>query len=115
MVLGISLGHGATYSTQASFFAEQFGTRVRYSGVSFGYQLAGTLWSGPAPFVAAALLAWTGSVWAISLFMILASIVSVISIYLASETFQKDIDEVEPRQGDTVASVSGNSGGGETV
>jgi len=115
LVLGISLGHGATYSTQASFFAEQFGTRVRYSGVSFGYQLAGTLWSGPAPFVAAALLAWTGSVWAISLFMVLASIVSVISIYLASETFQKDIDEVEPRQGDTVASVSRNSGGGETV
>ncbi len=32
--------HGAMYGPQAAFFAELFGTRVRYSGASIGYQLA---------------------------------------------------------------------------
>ena len=37
--LGISIAHAAMYGPQASFFSELFGTRVRYSGASLGYQL----------------------------------------------------------------------------
>ena len=40
-------GHSAMYGPQASFFSELFGTRVRYSGASLGYQLA---WSSRAGF-----------------------------------------------------------------
>jgi MFS transporter, MHS family, shikimate and dehydroshikimate transport protein len=32
LVIGLSLGHAAAYGVQASFYAELFGTRVRYSG-----------------------------------------------------------------------------------
>jgi hypothetical protein len=32
IVIGLALGHAAVYGVQASFYAELFGTRVRYSG-----------------------------------------------------------------------------------
>ena len=41
VIVGLSIGHAMVYGTQASFYAELFGTRVRYSGASLGYQLAG--------------------------------------------------------------------------
>jgi hypothetical protein len=49
------------YAPQASFLSELFGTRVRYSGASIGYQLAPIVGGGIAPFIAVALLARTGS------------------------------------------------------
>src|SRR5204863_358723 len=39
-VIGVNLGHDLMYGPQAAYFAELFGTRVRYSGASLGYQLA---------------------------------------------------------------------------
>src|SRR6202040_2841602 len=40
IVLGLAVGHAAMYGPQASFLSELFGTKVRYSGVSLGYNLA---------------------------------------------------------------------------
>ncbi|MQA05542.1 MAG: MFS transporter [Streptosporangiales bacterium] len=91
MILAITIGHGSTYSTQAVFFAELFGTNVRYSGISIGYHVGAALMSGPGPFVAAALLSATGGTWGISLLMVVASVVSVIAIWRAGETYRKDI------------------------
>ena len=93
MILLISVGHGATYGVQAVFFSELFGTGVRYSGLSLGYHIGAALTSGPGPFVAAGLLAWTGGTWGISLLILLAAVVSVISTLLASETYARDIEE----------------------
>jgi MHS family shikimate/dehydroshikimate transporter-like MFS transporter len=40
------------YGPQAAFYAEMFGTRVRYSGISLGYQ-GGSIFRGAlAPFIA---------------------------------------------------------------
>src|SRR5919109_1556260 len=40
IVVGVNLGHDLMYGPQGAYFAELFGTRVRYSGASLGYQLA---------------------------------------------------------------------------
>ncbi|HRQ91000.1 MAG TPA: MFS transporter, partial [Bacteroidia bacterium] len=58
ILLGL-VGHAAMYGPQAAFFSELFGTRVRYSGASIGYQLASPLAGGLAPMVATALLEWS--------------------------------------------------------
>ena len=50
----------AMYGPQAAFFAELFGTSVRYSGASLGSQLAAPLAGGLAPLIATALLGWSG-------------------------------------------------------
>ena len=50
-VVGGLLFHGAMYGPQAAFLSELFGTKVRYSGVSIGYQLASIVAGGLAPLV----------------------------------------------------------------
>jgi len=37
------VGHAAMYGPQAAFLSELFGTRVRYTGASLGYQLSAPL------------------------------------------------------------------------
>ena len=60
IVLGVNIGHDLMYGPQAAYFSELFGTRVRYTGASLGYQLASVFAGGFAPLIAAALLAAGG-------------------------------------------------------
>ena len=57
IVLGVNIGHDLMYGPQGAYFAELFGTRVRYTGASVGYQLASVFAGGFAPLIAVALLA----------------------------------------------------------
>jgi MFS family permease len=98
IVLSLVIGHAAMYAPQASFLSELFGTRVRYSGASIGYQLAPIVGGGIAPFIAVALLGSTGSYWPIALYMIGMALITVVSVYLASETSFADITEVDERE-----------------
>jgi MHS family shikimate/dehydroshikimate transporter-like MFS transporter len=86
MILAITIGHGATYSVQASFFSEAFDTGVRYSGLSIAYHLSAALLSGPATFLAAVLVARTHHTWAISAAIIAASLLSIGSTVALKET-----------------------------
>jgi len=94
VVLGLSLGHGAMYGPQASFFSELFGTRVRYSGASLGYQLASVFAGGLSPLIATALLSWSGGKpWPIAAYMVVMALITLVSVYLAAETLAGDIAE----------------------
>ena len=55
IVVGLML-HALMYAPQAAFFSELFGTSVRYTGASVGYQLASIFAGAIAPLVAVALL-----------------------------------------------------------
>ncbi|ABG05272.1 major facilitator superfamily MFS_1 [Rubrobacter xylanophilus DSM 9941] len=90
IILGVNLGHDAMYGPQASFFAELFGTRVRYSGASLGYQLASVIAGGLSPFIATALLAAFGY-GAVALYTAAMALITLISVVLATETFREDI------------------------
>src|SRR4051812_13097836 len=48
--------HAAMYGPQAAFISEMFPTKVRYTGASMGYQLAGILGGALAPIISVALL-----------------------------------------------------------
>ena len=93
VVLALSVGHAAMYAPQASFVSELFGTRVRFSGLSIGYQLASVLAGGLSPLIATKLLADTGRSWPISLYLIGMAAITTLSVYLASETAHTDISE----------------------
>jgi MFS transporter, MHS family, shikimate and dehydroshikimate transport protein len=98
--LAITLGmlaHAAMYGPQAAFMSELFGTRVRYSGASLGYQLAAPLAGGLAPFIAAALLRWSGNEpWPIAVYLIAMASVTIMSVTLAAETSRHDLKDREP-------------------
>ena len=53
--------------------SELFGTNVRYSGVSIGYQLASIVAGGLAPLIAVALLGAFGNGYAIAVYVALAA------------------------------------------
>jgi MFS family permease len=97
IVLGVNIGHDLMYGPQAAFFSELFGTRVRYSGASLGYQLASVFAGGFAPLVAAALLkAWS---WpAVALYMAVMALITVVATLLTTETYQSDIDTDDARE-----------------
>jgi MFS family permease len=89
--------HALMYGPQAAFIAEQLGTRVRYSGASMGYQVAGIFGGALAPIIATALLAWSGSWVAISVYVVAALGVTMVALVAARETARDDF-EGRPRR-----------------
>src|SRR4028118_1262252 len=108
IVLALVGGHAAMYGPQASFFSELFGTRVRYSGASLGYQLASVFAGGLAPFIATALLAAFGY-GAVALYLAFMALITVVATYLAAETFQGDIFEDQAQERQLIAESRGSS------
>ena len=91
IVLSLPVGHAAMYAPQASFLSELFGTSVRYSGASIGYQLA-PVFGGVAPFIATAMLAATGGAyWPVALYMIAMAAITIVSVFIAVETSGIDV------------------------
>ncbi|MDN4593082.1 MFS transporter [Polycladomyces subterraneus] len=94
IIIALALGHAAMYGPQAAFLSELFGTRVRYSGISIGYQLASVFAGGLAPLIATSLMAWAGGKpWTVAVYLIFMCLVTLISVYWTSETYQNEVSE----------------------
>ena len=76
---------------QAALIAGCFTPRLRYSGRSMGYQLAAT--TGGEPFIAAALLAWTGLGYAIAGYVAACVMVSIIATAPMPDDSNPDISQ----------------------
>src|SRR3981081_2816808 len=85
-IVTMTLTHALCFGPKAFFMPELFGTRVRYSGAALGANLAAATSGGFTPLIATALLAWTGATWAVSLYIIALSLVTVLSVLLTPET-----------------------------
>ncbi len=83
--------HDTMYGPQAALIAESFTGRLRYSGASIGYQLASIIAGGPAPLIAAALLAYYGSWVTIAVYISICAVISVIAAALMQDYTGKDI------------------------
>ena len=96
--VGGLLFHAAMYGPQAAFISEMFPTRVRYSGASVGYQLAGVLGGALAPIISIALLKRFDSALPVSLYVLGGLLITIVSVWLAPETARIDLHE-EPTDG----------------
>ena len=68
-------------ATLSSLLAEMFQPRVRYSGISFGYQIGGALVGGTAPLVGTLLLAYDHGRWRwIACYIASISLISCIAV-----------------------------------
>jgi metabolite-proton symporter len=92
----------SVYGPQSAYFAEQFSTRMRYSGSSLAYQFAAIL-GGMTPLACTALVAWTGSVYAVAAFVIVVALVSFTCSYLMTETLRSGLRSDEPVRARDVA------------
>jgi metabolite-proton symporter len=87
VVVGLFL-HALMYAPQAAFFSELFGTSVRYTGASVGYQLASILAGALAPIIALKLLGDVANPnpTAVAVYMTVASVLTVVAVLAAKET-----------------------------
>jgi MFS family permease len=83
--------HDMMYGPQAALIAEAFTPRLRYSGASLGYQLASVIAGGPAPLIATALFAAYHTGYAISIYIAICAVISLISAGLMPDYTGKDI------------------------
>jgi MFS family permease len=94
IVVGIVLGaiaHSSVYGPQAALIAEQFTPRMRYSGASIGYQLASIIAGGPAPLIAATLLATYKSGTVIAVYVAICAVIGFLAALFMTEYSRKDI------------------------
>ena len=85
--------HDLMYGPQAALIAECFTPRLRYSGSSIGYQLASVIAGGPAPLIATALLAATGSGYVIAAYILFCAVVSIVATALMPDLTNRDISQ----------------------
>ena len=75
---------------QASFFSELFGTKVLYSGVSLGYNLASIFAGALSPLIATSFMTtYKPATWPISVYTIGLAVITLVSVYFAAETYKK--------------------------
>ena len=89
---GIALSQACVYGVQSTWFAETFGTRVRYTGASLPYQIAGIITSAPTPLIAAYLFAAYRSTVPISAYIAATALLSLICAYFLAETYRRDLE-----------------------
>lgn len=91
--------HAAMYGPQAAFIAELFSTRLRYSGASMGYQVAGIVGGALAPIIALKLVITFDSTLAVSIYVVAALAITAIGLAIAPKpSEQEPVAPLEPQK-----------------
>jgi MHS family shikimate/dehydroshikimate transporter-like MFS transporter len=81
LVIAYICGPTMMFAVQPTMFAKMFGTRVRYTGLSFAYQFSAIL-GGMTPLIASTLLAVNdGKPWFVGIYMAIISIISFLCVW----------------------------------
>ncbi|UGT92279.1 MHS family MFS transporter [Mycobacterium ostraviense] len=107
VVIGLVF-HGLMYATQPAAMAEMFPTRMRYSGVSLGYQVTSIVAGSLAPIIAVRLLETYKSATPIAWYLVAAASVSAVAVLVARETNGVDLaDVIAPTPSGCLPNVNG--------
>jgi MFS family permease len=93
LVLGVVVGlafHAFMYGPQAAFISEQFTPRLRYTGSSLAYTLAGVIGGAVAPLAFTALLAVFHTWVLVALYVFVACCVTLVGLYLGRDPADDD-------------------------
>jgi len=93
LILGVVVGlalHSFMYGPQAAFITEQFSVRLRYTGSSLAYTIAGVFGGAVAPLVFTALLSSWGTWAPVAVYVLVASLLT-----LAGLAMGRDPDRAE--------------------
>lgn len=92
--------HSALYGPQAALVTEQFSARLRYTGSSLAYTLAGVVGGALAPLLFTALLAGFGTWVALALYLLVTAVATAVGVLLSRDA---DVAEAEDRDGQLVS------------
>ena len=94
IIIGLVI-HAFMYAPQPAIMAEMFPTRMRYSGLSLGYQVTSIVAGSLAPIIAVKLLEVYDSSVPIALYLAGAAVVTLIAVYFTRETKGIDLATVD--------------------
>ncbi|SLJ80063.1 general substrate transporter [Mycobacteroides abscessus subsp. abscessus] len=94
VILGLVF-HAFMYSAQPAIMAEMFPTRMRYSGVSLGYQVTSIVAGSLAPIIAVRLLDTYQSAVPIAIYLALACAITAVAVLFARETKGANLAELD--------------------
>lgn len=86
IMIAMNFGHGMMFGLESTYFPELFGSRVRYSGASFGFQVAAAIGGGFSPIIATALVGYLGGTAGVSIMMIGIALITLCAALAARET-----------------------------
>jgi MFS family permease len=86
--------HALLYGPQAALITEQFSPRLRYTGSSLAYTLAGVIGGAPAPLILTALLAAVGSWWIIAAYLVVTAVLTGIGLVLARDPVVESEEDI---------------------
>ena len=96
-ILAIQVAFGAMLTindgTLASFLAEVFPTRVRYTGFAFTFNMANALLGGTAPLVCTWLIQMTGNKMMPAWYLVFFSVIALIAMLFIKETAHKSLKD----------------------
>ena len=98
IVLAITIGlciHGLMYAGQPAIMAEMFPTRMRYSGVSLGYQVTSIVAGSLAPIIASSLLQSFDSWIPVAIYLLIACVITAITVVTLVETKGSSLRELD--------------------
>ncbi|MEY9775099.1 MFS transporter [Arthrobacter sp. MW3 TE3886] len=104
--LAMMTAFAANYGPIATFLAELFGSKVRYSGLSVAYMLSGLLGSAATPFITTWLLGMTHQSSSIAWYIMAAALVSLGALFVLTETRHGNIDAVDSAPTDAATDAS---------
>ncbi|WP_216588799.1 MFS transporter [Streptomyces brasiliscabiei] len=104
LILAVVLGHGfaqsVMYGPLGALLTEMFGTKVRYTGASLGYQGATLIGAGFSPMIAGSLVAANGgSSTPISLLICGGAAITAVTVWFVRETHRESLGDASLREG----------------
>ncbi|MGM9948496.1 MAG: MFS transporter [Lysinibacillus sp.] len=92
-VIGLGIIWAPITAVLGTMFSEIFEAKVRYTGVSLGYQIGAAAAGGTAPLVATALLVrFDNSFVPIAIYIIFTAIISMVAVWAVRERSQQELD-----------------------
>ncbi|MFI6118323.1 MFS transporter [Streptomyces sp. NPDC051064] len=95
MVLGLNVAVLGLFSLESVTMAELFGSRTRFTQLALAKEIGGILATAIGPVLAATLTAVTGSWWPIAAMLVVYSLITFVSAFLAPETRGRDLVRLE--------------------
>ncbi|MCV7021143.1 MHS family MFS transporter [Mycolicibacterium aichiense] len=94
IILGLVI-HALMYAPQPALMAEMFPTRMRYSGVSLGYQVTAIFAGSLAPIIAVKLLETYKSAVPIAIYLAGAAVITLVALAFTRETKGIDLADID--------------------
>lgn len=99
VIIGLGVVWPPVTATLGTLMSEIFSTRVRYTGVTLGYQIGAALAGGTAPLIATWLLSRYDNAWGpIAIYLAVLAMISLVAVILARPVVRGEAERLRRRE-----------------